>query len=111
MIERIMMLLFCHFMGDYVLQNDFLAKTKGTNWWHLFAHCMLYALPFYLAFGSGWRILALMLFHAFIDTAKARYHMIGYAADQALHLLILIPLYFMTDNMLIAVGNLLLFLV
>ena len=51
MFETILLIMFCHLVGDYVLQNDFIAKTKGTNWYHLFVHCTLYILPFYVAFG------------------------------------------------------------
>lgn len=32
MIEIIYKLIICHLIGDYVLQNDFIAKTKGENW-------------------------------------------------------------------------------
>ena len=54
--ELLYKLIVCHFLGDYVLQVDFLAKTKGSNWWHLIAHCFLYTLPFYVAFGFDWRL-------------------------------------------------------
>ena len=78
----------CHLMGDYVLQTDFLAKTKGTNWYHLFAHCMLYCLPFALCFGLDYKILILFLTHIVIDAAKARYNKINYVEDQILHYII-----------------------
>ena len=35
------LLVFCHLVGDYVLQSDFIAKTKGSNWYHLFVHCAM----------------------------------------------------------------------
>ena len=44
--NKVILLVFCHLVGDYVLQNDFIAKTKGSNWYHLFVHCALYCLPF-----------------------------------------------------------------
>lgn len=46
MIEIIYKLIICHLIGDYVLQNDFIAKTKGENWYHLLVHCLLYSVPF-----------------------------------------------------------------
>lgn len=49
--ETVFRLVLCHLVGDYVLQSDFLAKTKGESWYHLLVHCLLYCLPFYLAFG------------------------------------------------------------
>ena len=39
-------LLACHMLGDYVMQTDFLARTKGESWWHLLAHCVTYTVPF-----------------------------------------------------------------
>lgn len=42
MFETILLIIFCHLVGDYVLQSDFIAKTKGSNWYHLFVHCGLY---------------------------------------------------------------------
>lgn len=37
-------LILCHLIGDYVLQIDRIADTKGTNMYHLFVHCALYSL-------------------------------------------------------------------
>ena len=34
--NKLILLVFCHLVGDYVLQNDFIAKNKGSNWYHLF---------------------------------------------------------------------------
>lgn len=93
MLERIYMLICCHFLGDYVLQNDFLARSKGENWWHMLAHCVLYSLPFSVAFGFDWRVPALITTHIVIDGLKARWKLIGYATDQILHLFELALLY------------------
>ena len=88
MIQNVYWILACHFMGDYVLQIDFLAKTKGSNWWHLIAHCFLYSLPFAVVFGLDWRIALIVLTHVVIDASKARYKVINYVTDQILHLLV-----------------------
>ena len=82
-------LLACHMLGDYVLQTDFLARTKGENWWHLLAHCVTYTVPFALAFGIDWRVGFILAVHLAVDTLKARWHLIGYISDQAAHLLAL----------------------
>ena len=84
-IETILKLIFCHLLGDYVLQVDFIAKTKGENWYHLFVHCMLYCLPFYICFGMGWRLLVILIAHLIIDPLKARYKKINYVQDQIIH--------------------------
>ena len=85
----------CHMLGDYVLQNDFLAKTKGENWWHLLAHCVLYTVPFAVVFGIDWRIAIMLVSHVMVDAAKARFHTIGYMQDQVTHLTFAIALYVM----------------
>ena len=89
LIQKLYELLACHFIGDYVLQIDFLAKTKGENWWHLIAHCVLYSVPFAVAFGIDWRIALIVITHIVIDALKARYKKINYLTDQMLHLIIL----------------------
>ena len=83
------LLVVCHCIGDYVLQADFLAKTKGTNLYHLFVHCVLYLVPFAIVFGFGWKLGVLFISHFIIDILKAKYQKIRYVTDQVLHYLIL----------------------
>lgn len=80
-----LLLLMCHCVGDYVLQNDFLAKTKGTNLYHLFVHCILYLVPFAVVFGIDWRLLILFASHFIIDLSKAKHRNMNYIEDQILH--------------------------
>lgn len=89
MIEAIYRLIVCHFIGDYVLQSDFLAKSKGTNIWHMISHCFLYSVPFAIVFGFEWQIAVILCTHFIIDSLKARYKKIGYVADQVLHFAVL----------------------
>lgn len=87
MIETILKIIFCHLVGDYVLQSDFIAKTKGNNWYHLIVHCVLYSLPFYVVFGLDWRFYFILATHLIIDPLKARYNKLTYTQDQVLHYL------------------------
>lgn len=87
MIELLFKLVLCHLIGDYVLQIDFIAKSKGNNPYHLLVHCLLYCLPFYIAFGFVWQLIPLLLLHIVIDLLKARYKLIPYWLDQVLHYL------------------------
>ena len=86
MIKLLYKLIACHFVGDYVLQNDFLAQTKGSNWWHLIVHCVLYTIPFAVMFGFDWRIAVIIATHIIVDALKARWKFIGYLIDQLIHL-------------------------
>ena len=85
----VFILLASHFIGDYILQTDFLAKTKGDNIWHLFIHSVLYSLPFMIAFGFNWKVPFIIGTHIVIDALKARYKVINYVTDQVLHLMAL----------------------
>ena len=93
MLETLFKILIAHLIGDYVLQNDFLAKTKGENWYHLFVHSALYVVPFYILFGFGWEIWLLLWHHFTIDSLKARHGVIGYVGDQLCHYLMAILLF------------------
>lgn len=90
MAELIYKLIFCHLIGDYVLQIDYIAKTKGENMYHLLVHCFLYAVPFYVVFGYDVRIPVIITTHIVIDMLKARYKAINYVTDQVLHYLVMI---------------------
>lgn len=88
MFEKILLIIFCHLIGDYVLQNDFIAKTKGSNWYHLLVHCFLYIVPFYVCFGFDWRLIAILVSHIIIDPLKARWNKINYCEDQLYHYIV-----------------------
>lgn len=90
MIKLIITLIFCHLIGDYVLQTDFIAKTKGTNWYHLFVHCVLYCLPFFIVYGLTWQLLFVFIMHFVIDPLKARYNKINYVTDHLLHYIVML---------------------
>jgi hypothetical protein len=90
MIEMLIYLLLCHLIGDYLFQTDFIAKTKGNNWYHMFVHCGLYITPFAFFFGITWQLGVLFAAHMIIDPLKARYNKINYWQDQALHYLLLL---------------------
>lgn len=88
MVENLIKIIFCHLVGDYVFQCDFIAQTKGRNWYHLFVHCALYIIPFYLVFGFDWRLAVLFVSHVLIDPLKARWSKITYAQDQIFHYIV-----------------------
>lgn len=83
--ELALKIIFCHLVGDHVLQLDHIANTKGKNWYHLWVHCILYILPFYVVFGYNWQLHVIFVSHIIIDALKARYNKINYMTDQILH--------------------------
>lgn len=95
---KLITLIFCHLIGDYVLQTDFIAKTKGTNWYHLIVHCMLYCLPFFVIYGLTWQLLFIFITHMVIDPIKARYNKINYITDQLLHYIVMLVYLIQEDD-------------
>jgi hypothetical protein len=87
---KILELIFCHLLGDYVLQIDFISKSKGKNWYHLFVHCVLYCLPFYYLYRITWQLPVIFITHVIIDALKARYNKINYVTDQVLHYIVML---------------------
>ena len=90
---KVIVLIMCHILGDYVLQTRFIAESKGMNWYHMFIHCTLYILPFMIYFGFTWHLWILFISHFIIDSLKARYCKIDYMNDQLLHWLIMMLYY------------------
>ena len=91
-IKTLVTLVMCHAVGDYVLQNDFLAKTKGDNFYHLLIHCILYCVPFAVVYGIDYKIAILFVTHVLIDCWKCRKE-IGYVEDQFIHYLTAFVIY------------------
>lgn len=88
MYEQIIKIIMCHFIGDYVLQTDYIAREKGKDFYVLLAHCVCYATPFAVAFGVDHRIVWLILSHFVVDALKARYKQFGIVMDQILHFIV-----------------------
>jgi hypothetical protein len=60
--------LVAHLIGDYLLQNDFLATRKVSSSWVAAIHAVLYGLPFLLLCEPSWPALAVIVVtHFFID--------------------------------------------
>jgi hypothetical protein len=66
--------LFCHALGDYVFQSDWMAREKVKRWWPALVHACVYSLAF-LPLRPSWFALAVIVgTHAVIDRLRlARY--------------------------------------
>jgi hypothetical protein len=87
MIEKILLLVACHLLGDFPFQSDWLALNKGKSWEVLLYHCAIYTATFVIFAHVGWPF-ALFLFtsHMLIDSLKARWHVVKTVwQDQLLH--------------------------
>ena len=45
-IDYVLVILFLHFLGDFILQSDWMAKNKSRSFKALFFHICWYSLPF-----------------------------------------------------------------
>lgn len=94
MFELFALLVFAHFLADYPLQGDFLAKGKnrlqpisGIPFWHpLTAHSVIHGGFVGIITGSLWLGLAETVVHWITDDAKCR-GKISYNIDQAIHII------------------------
>lgn len=93
--NKALLLLACHVLGDYGLQNAWMAALKGKEWHPLFAHVTTYTAVFTLCLAypslslRPCALLFLLCSHLLIDICKARLNLISDLADQGLHLLCL----------------------
>ena len=83
-------LIICHLIGDYVLQTDFIAKTKGENLYHLIVHCVLYIVSFIFVGVDTYLLWFIFATHLSIDYNKATLKSIDYTTDQILHYVVLL---------------------
>jgi hypothetical protein len=85
MLTKIIYLIIAHAIGDYFLQTDYLAKNKGTDFYILFIHCVLYCVPFIFIFGITWQLAPLFVLHLLFDWLKASKKKTTLLIDQIVH--------------------------
>ena len=72
LLRVLLLVIFCHFAGDYLLQTDYMAKEKGNSKWVMAAHCFCYGLPFLICFGIRWQLFLILISHFIIDSGKCK---------------------------------------
>ena len=101
MLELLLWVIGAHFIGDYAMQSDWMAKNKGKSIYVMIAHCAIYtvvcAIPFEM-FGAciPWVMGIIFITHFFSDYLKCN-NLYGLAIDQTIHILILVSMVTMYD--------------
>lgn len=72
------LMVFCHFLGDYVLQTDWMAQLKTQRWLPAIAHGVTYTLPFLLVTRSPLALLVIGGTHILIDHWRLAKHVIWF---------------------------------
>lgn len=65
-----------HMVGDYVIQNDWMAREKTKRWWPAIVHAVTYGIPFIALTQSPWALLAIVGTHAVIDRYRLARHVV-----------------------------------
>lgn len=81
------LLLAAHFVCDYPLQGDFLAKAKADGplrWWHLFGHSLIHGAAVGIITGHAFLGVLETVVHFGIDELKVQ-RRTTFAQDQAAH--------------------------
>lgn len=103
-ISPFLLLLLLHYIADYPLQGSFLAVTKSTQWYSLWAHSVIYGLLIscglsFLGAYAFWKVLILVGSHIAIDywkshaKDKSKQETVDLYIDQASHIIINIAMY------------------
>lgn len=109
MFHAFLFILVLHFVGDFILQSDWMAIHKSKNWGILGIHCAVYVIPymvFYFMFG-WWFVPITFALHFVQDAITSRitaklwqagerhWFFVTIGADQLLHYYLLaLTLYF-----------------
>lgn len=91
------LLLACHFMGDFSFQPEFIASGKGKSWELNLYHALIYVATFFI-FAKVSLLFGAILFitHFLIDPLKDRWKLIKTIwFDQIIHIFIIITLWCM----------------
>lgn len=70
--------LLAHFVGDYIIQNQWMADHKTTKWLPALVHGFTYTIPFLIATQSIAALLVIALTHAVIDRYRLPKYLIWF---------------------------------
>lgn len=59
--------IYAHLIGDYIIQNDFMALNKKKSDLHCSIHIITYMIPFLLCGLTWWQLLLIAIQHYIID--------------------------------------------
>lgn len=76
MTDVIALVFLAHFIGDYLLQSDWMAQEKTQRWWPAIAHALTYGLPFLILTRSVPALAVIVVTHAIIDHYRLARHVV-----------------------------------
>lgn len=67
-----------HMVGDYLIQNDWMAREKTKRWWPAIVHAVTYGIPFVALTQSPWALAVIVGTHAVIDRYRLARHFVWF---------------------------------
>lgn len=86
LLRVVVIVIFCHFTGDYLLLTGQINKKKSTSFWFLIIHCFCYCSPFLFYFGVRWQLGVIFAVHLIVDWMNEWKGWIGTFYDQYFHI-------------------------
>lgn len=59
--------IYAHLVGDFLIQNDWMAQNKKKSWWPCTAHVLTYMIPFLFCGMAWWQLGLIAVQHYAID--------------------------------------------
>lgn len=76
MVNALALAFLAHFIGDYLLQSDWMALEKTKHWWPAIVHAVTYGLPFLIVTRSIPALAVIVITHAIIDHYRLARHVV-----------------------------------
>jgi len=62
--------IYAHLIGDYLLQNDWMAQNKKKKSWNCLVHIFTYMLPFLFCGMNWWQLVLIAIQHYLVDRTQ-----------------------------------------
>jgi len=62
--------IYAHLIGDYLLQNDWMAMNKKSSSFHCLVHVLVYMIPFLFCGFEAWQLAVIAVQHYATDRTK-----------------------------------------
>lgn len=71
-------IILAHLIGDYLIQNQWMASEKTKRWWPAIVHGVTYTVPYLFITQSIWALLVICITHIIIDRFRLAKHFIWF---------------------------------
>lgn len=76
--ETVLGILLAHFVGDYIIQTNWMATQKTTRWWPAILHGLTYTIPYVFVTQSPLALFVIFSTHVVIDRFRLAKHLMWF---------------------------------